>query len=173
MTEREYYRESDVSTAPGRRDIERETLVEPAASADDVAREVYQERVYGPDGEQVVRSEHISVPSEATRRAATVARINQIISFIFGAISVLLALRFLLLLLAANPASPFVSLIYGLSRLFVAPFLGIFSEPTFDGSVVEWSSLVGIIVYTLFAYGLTRLVELMYTPAGTTTTSAR
>jgi hypothetical protein len=31
--------------------------------------------------------------------------------------------------------------------------------------VLEWASLVGIIVYALVAYGLARLVELIYAPA--------
>ena len=96
---------------------------------------------------------------------ADVARAKQIIYFIFGAIEVLLALRFILLVLGANEASGFVRLIYGLSRPFVLPFLGIFGEPTLGASVLEWASLVGIIVYALAAYGLARLVELIYAPA--------
>jgi hypothetical protein len=80
-------------------------------------------------------------------------------------VEVLLAIRFVLLLLGANPDSPFVSLIYGLSGIFVLPFQGIFGEPTFDSSVLEWSSLVGIVVYLLIAYGLARLVELIAAPS--------
>jgi YGGT family len=73
--------------------------------------------------------------------------------------------RFALLLLGANEASGFVRFIYGLSRPFVLPFQGIFGEPTLGASVIEWASLVGIIVYALVAYGLARLIELIYTPA--------
>jgi len=73
--------------------------------------------------------------------------------------------RFALLLLGANEASGFVRLIYGLSRPFVLPFQGIFGEPVLGASVLEWASLVGIIVYALVAYGLARLIELIYAPA--------
>ncbi|HWQ15545.1 MAG TPA: hypothetical protein VNL77_22275 [Roseiflexaceae bacterium] len=133
-------------------------------AAEDARRDVYRERVVGPAGEEVVRSEHVSVPSAAERRAATAARIKQIISFLFGAIVVLLAMRFVLLLLGASEASPFVRFIYGLSTPFVVPFMGIFGEPSFNTSVVEWSSLVGMVVYSLVAYGLARLVDVAYAP---------
>jgi hypothetical protein len=80
-------------------------------------------------------------------------------------IEALLAVRFVLLALGANEASGFVRLIYGLSRPFVLPFQGIFGEPTLGASVLEWASLVGIIVYALVAYGLARLAELIYAPS--------
>jgi hypothetical protein len=83
---------------------------------------------------------------------------------------VLLAIRFVLLLLGANEASPFVNLVYSVSWLLVLPFQGIFGEPVFNGSVIEWSSLVGIVVYMLIAYGITRVIELMYAPARPTVT---
>jgi hypothetical protein len=163
MTEREYYRESET---PQQRDVYRETAVDATgAPAEDVTRDVYHERVAGPDGDQVVRSEHVRVPSEASRRAATAARAKQVIYFIFGVIEALLALRFVLLALGANQGSPFVDLIYGLSRPFVLPFQGIFGEPALGSSVFEWSSLVAIVVYMLLAYGLARLVDLLYAPA--------
>jgi hypothetical protein len=165
MTERQYERETAVPAVDQREVYHRtETERSDVAGADDVRREVYRERAVGPAGEQVVRSEHVSVPSAADRRAATATRIKQVIGFVFGAITVLLALRFVLLLLGASEASPFVRFIYGLSNLFVAPFTGIFGEPSFNASVLEWSSLVGIVVYSLVAYGLARLVDVMYAP---------
>jgi hypothetical protein len=168
MTEREHYRETD-ERAANQRDVYRETAIdERGAVPPHGARDVYQEREWSPSGERVVRSEHVSVPSEENRRASAVERARQVIFFVFGAIGVLLAIRFVLLLLAANPASSFVRLIYGLSQPFVLPFNGIFGEPTFGGSVMEWASLVAIVVYSLVAYGIARLLELIYAPAPTT-----
>ncbi len=170
MTEREYYRETDPAPAE-RRDVYQETVVnETGDPALDPIRDVRHERVVGPAGEQVVRSEHVSVPSETMRQASRVTRAKQIIYFIFGVINVLLALRFVLLALGASRASPFVDLIYGLSRPFALPFQGIFGQPAFGGSVIEWASLVGIIVYALVAYGIARLIELIYAPARPTIT---
>jgi hypothetical protein len=171
MTKHESYRGADPAPAPTQRDVYRETQVdETSAPVDDAARDVYQERVSGPAGDQVVRSEHISVPSDAARRSAGVTRTNQVLYFIFGAINVLLVLRFVLLLLGANEVSPFVTLIYSLSRAFVLPFRGIFAEPDLGASVIEWAALVGIVVYSLVAYGLARIVELIYAPVHPTVT---
>ena len=166
MTEREYIRER----APEQREVYQETVVDHADTPTDGGRELYEQRAYGPAGEQVVRSEHVSVPSPATRRAAGVERAKQVIYFIFGVINVLLVIRFVLLLLGANEVSPFVTLIYGLSRAFVLPFRGIFAEPDLGASVIEWAALVGIVVYSLVAYGLARLVELIYAPVRSTVT---
>jgi hypothetical protein len=164
MTEREYYRDPDQPEATRKEVYVERQVGEANVSPDDAARDVYRQRVSGPAGEQVVHSEHVSMPSNAARRAADVSRAKQIIYYIFGAIEALLAMRFILLALGANEASGFVRLIYGLSRLFVLPFQGIFGEPTLGASVLEWSSLVGIVVYALIAYGLARLIELIYAP---------
>lgn len=163
MTEREHIQER--YPEPERRDIYQKTVVDTSGTPADGSREVYEQRASGPGGEQVVRSEHVSVPSEATLRTAGVERAKQVIYFIFGAIEALLAIRFVLLLLGASEASGFVRLIYGLSQPFVLPFQGIFGTPSLGGSVIEWASLVGIVVYALIAYGLARLIELIYKPA--------
>ena len=168
MTEKEYDPRPDV-TASERRDVNHQTTVDDERTGTGGAtRDIYQERVAGPTNDRVIRSEHVHVPSEATRRVATIARTKQIIYFIFGIINILLLLRFIFLALGASQASPFVNFIYALSRPFVLPFQGIFGEPTFDGSVLEWASLVGIAIYMLLAYGLARVIELIYSPPGAT-----
>jgi hypothetical protein len=165
MTEREHYQDPN-QPDPARRDVYIERQVDTVdVPPEDTARDIYSQRVTTSAGEQVVHSERVSLPSAAARRTADVARAKQIIYFIFGALEALLAARFFLLLLGANEASGFVRLVYGLSRPFVLPFQGIFGEPTLGASVLEWSSLVGIIVYALIAYGLSRLIELIYAPA--------
>ena len=84
MTEREIYRQTE-ETPLGRRERYEEHAVPAAAPAvgDDVARDVYRERVVGPAGEQVVASERLHVPSEASRRAAQAARIQRIVNYVF------------------------------------------------------------------------------------------
>lgn len=83
----------------------------------------------------------------------------KVIWLIAGIIIALLALRILLLLLAANQGSAFVDLVYGLSYIFAWPFFGIFSyTPAYGHSVLEVSSIVAIIIYALIAWGLGKLV---------------
>lgn len=85
---------------------------------------------------------------------------QRIVWFIVGAISVIIALRFVLLLLGANQAAGFTDFIYGLSGVFVAPFIGIFGEPTYGTSVFEISSLLAIAVYLLIGWGIAKLLTI-------------
>jgi hypothetical protein len=172
MSQREIEPTRVPSTTPVQRDVYRETTVAvtDTPAADGAARDVYEKRVSGAGGEQVVHTEHVSVPSAATRRGVGVTRAKQAIYFIFSVINILLAMRFALLLLAANEVSGFVSFIYSLSHAFVLPFRGIFAEPVLGTSVFEWAALVGILVYSLLAYGLVRIIELVYAPVRPTVT---
>jgi hypothetical protein len=172
MTERETERTSGSAATPVQRDVYRETTVEMAGTpaADGAARDVYEKRVSEPGGEHIVHTEHVSVPSAATRRGVGVTRAKQAIYFIFGVINVLLVIRFALLLLGANEVSGFVSFIYRLSHVFVLPFRGIFDEPVLGTSVFEWAALIGIIIYSLLAYGVVRIIELVYAPVRPTVT---
>jgi hypothetical protein len=166
MIERETTRSSDSAATPTQRDVYQEKVMgtPDVPIADGAARDVYEKRVSGPAGDQVVHTERVSVPSAAARQGASVTRAKQAIYFIFGAINVLLAIRFALLLLGAAEVSGFVSLIYGLSNFLVLPFRGIFQEPMLGSSVFEWAAIVGIIVYSVLAYGLVRIMELLYAP---------
>ena len=83
--------------------------------------------------------------------------VQRVVWFIAGLISVIIALRFILLLLAANRGAGFTDFIYSLSAPFVAPFVGIFGEPTYGTSVFEVSSLLAIVIYLLIAWGIAKL----------------
>lgn len=85
---------------------------------------------------------------------------QRIIYYIGGVIIALLAVRLILQLLGANQGSDFVGFVYGLSGIFVAPFFGIFGEPTFGQSHFETSTLVAIVVYTLIIMGIAKLLTL-------------
>jgi hypothetical protein len=86
---------------------------------------------------------------------------KRVIYYIAGFIIALLALRLVLLLLAANQGAPFVDFVYRLSSVFAWPFYGIFSyQPSYGQSTFEVSTVVAIIVYALIAMGLARLFTL-------------
>lgn len=87
--------------------------------------------------------------------------VARLVFFIFGVIIAFIALRFILLLLGANEGNGFVDLVYGISGVFVAPFYGIFGNtPQFGASIIDVSSIVAIIVYTLIAWAISSLVTL-------------
>ena len=85
---------------------------------------------------------------------------QRVIWFFAGFIIVFLALRTLLLLLAANQGNFFVDFVYAIGGFFAAPFAGIFGSPTYGQVYFDTASLVGIVVYALLAWGLTKLVTL-------------
>jgi hypothetical protein len=93
-------------------------------------------------------------------------RAVQVVWFLAGLVDVILALRFVLKLLAANPTSAFVNFTYNLSELLVAPFRGIFGTTATGGSVLEPASLVAIAIYSLIAWGLVALIRLLTAPRG-------
>jgi hypothetical protein len=108
------------------------------------------------DGNTVRRQ---SIETAATADRGIVAR--RVIYYIAGFIISLLALRLILLLLAANQGAPFVDFVYGLSGFFAWPFYGIFSyQPSYGQSTFEISTVVAIIVYALIAMGLAKLFTL-------------
>ena len=88
--------------------------------------------------------------------------IGGLISFVIATIAILIAIRLVLKLLAANTESGFTALIYGVTGPLVAPFQNILGTPAAgNGAVFELSSLLAIAIYLLVGWLLTRLVQLM------------
>jgi hypothetical protein len=85
---------------------------------------------------------------------------QRVIWFLVGVINIIVAIRFVLLLLGANREAGFTDFIYSLSTPFVSPFVGIFGEPTYGRAVFEVSSLLAIIIYTLIAWGIVKLLTI-------------
>lgn len=113
--------------------------------------------------ERVVTQE---APVDATRPAAvrpvsgsTLAQ--RVIWYIAGALLILLAFRFVLTLLGANPNNAFANFIYEVSHPFVAPFFGLFGYNLQYGvSRFEIYTLVAMAVYAVVAWGLAKLFTL-------------
>jgi len=81
-----------------------------------------------------------------------------IVWFVFGAIEVFIAIRFVLTMLGANIEAGFVKFIYAVSDVFMAPFNAIFNTGTVSGATLEWSALVAIAIYALIAWGTVALI---------------
>src|SRR5688500_20342736 len=101
------------------------------------------------------RVEAVADDPYAERRGAA-DKARQVVYLLFGIVEGLIAIRFILRALGANPETPFASFIYGVTAPFLAPFAGLFGTPVFNGSVLEWHSLVAIVVYMLLAWALAR-----------------
>lgn len=106
-----------------------------------------------PDGAQVVQR-------EVSRTTSGAVIFKRFAWFIVGVINALIALRFIFLLLGANRDAGFVDFIYTVTSPLVAPFTGIFGEPTYGQFTFEWSSLLAIAIYSLVAWGIAKLATL-------------
>ena len=105
-----------------------------------------------------------AVTTETKRIASSSQTVEYLIYFFFGALEILLVFRLILKLMGASISSAFVGLIYGLSRVFILPFEGIFRRGFAQGvettSVFEPSTLVAIIVYAVLAWGIVKLLQI-------------
>lgn len=113
----------------------------------------------GAEVQQQTRSVDTNVVADGKSTAANA------VWYVLGVVEVLLALRFILKLLGANPASGFVNFIYSVTGLLTAPFDNIFGVASPNAgdvvrSVLEPSILVAAAVYALIAWGIVKLLTL-------------
>ncbi len=99
--------------------------------------------------------------TEAEARASGTTLVERIIWYVTGVLLVLLAFRFVLAFLGANPSNAFASFIYDASHPFVSPFFSLFGYNLQYGiSRFEIFTLVAMAVYAIVAWGITKLVTL-------------
>ncbi len=82
---------------------------------------------------------------------------TQIVWYVLSVIEALLAIRFVLKLLQANPEAFFTNFIYTLSGVFTLPFVAVFKNMRVESSVFEWTTLLAMLVYWLFAVAIIKL----------------
>ncbi|MDT8307780.1 MAG: YggT family protein [Anaerolineae bacterium] len=102
---------------------------------------------------------------------AAIYKFTNLVWLLVGLLEITLILRLALKLIGANPLTPFASLVYGLTDLFLWPFFGLVPEPATGPMVLELSTLIAMFVYFGLTFGLIwialRLIRLAETGAGT------
>ena len=94
-------------------------------------------------------------------RSRGLARISQIVDYIFWVIYALLGMRFLLALLAARSTAGFVQFIVTVSNPFYLPFRGIVASPSTDGGhTLLLPIVIAIISYALLHLGINALLRM-------------
>jgi uncharacterized protein YggT (Ycf19 family) len=95
-------------------------------------------------------------------RARGVARVSQVVDYIFFVLYALLGLRFLLALLAARSGAGFVRFIVAVTDPFYKPFRGIVASPsTEDGHTLMMPLVIAIIVYVLLHLAINGLLRII------------
>lgn len=109
-----------------------------------------------------------SVQSEPDREFRIFTfKATQLVWLFFGTLEALIALRIVLKLIAANPASPIAALIYTITDLFLFAFAGLTVTPAFGGMVLELSSFFAMVIYALIAWAIERTIwVIFYRPRG-------
>ena len=97
----------------------------------------------------------------AAERRQTLFLINRIMWSIAGLLEILLGLRFMLKLIAANPDSGFAAFIYGITRPFIAPFADLIGTPTSGGIILEVTTLIAMAIYALIFWGIARVIQIV------------
>ncbi|HEY5983343.1 MAG TPA: YggT family protein [Anaerolineales bacterium] len=94
-------------------------------------------------------------------------KLTELVWLLLGLLEAAIALRIGLKLIGANPGSPIVAFIYGLTELFLFPFTGMVQSPTFGNMELEISSMFAMLIYGLLGWAAERLVWLIfYRPRG-------
>jgi len=95
-------------------------------------------------------------------RARGVARVSQIIDYIFFVLYALLGLRFLLALLAANSSAGFVQFIVTVTNPFYEPFRNIVASPRTDGGhTLMMPLIIAFIVYLLLHLAINGILRIV------------
>lgn len=90
--------------------------------------------------------------------------ISDLINLVLGGIAFFLIARILLRLFNANPATPFVAFINDVSGFLILPFRGIFRQPTIEGTTLDISAIVALVIYAIIAYLVSALISTFARP---------
>lgn len=120
----------------------------------------------------IIESQHNKEIRMYSSRSKQVA--VSMIDFFVGLAEVFLGFRFALKLFGASSANDFVSWIYDMSSVLLAPFRGIFPTEVFENKfVLEFSTLFAMLVYALVGYLLYALVSALTPDEEVVTTRSR
>lgn len=93
-------------------------------------------------------------------RARFMARVSQIVDYVFFVIYGLLAIRLLLELFAARESAGFVKFVKAATGVFYAPFAGIVPSLSKDGFTLALPIIVAIVVYMVLHLAINGLLRI-------------
>lgn len=94
---------------------------------------------------------------------------TQAVWYVLGFFEILLALRLLLKLLGISASN----IIYSVTSPLVSPFNNMFHVTNASGSVLEWTTLLAMLVFAAIGYGIIGLLLMTQSVGGARNNSAR
>jgi len=118
----------------------------------------------------VERSEVTTSGEVVDARARLVNGIANVVYTITWIVSIIIIIRFALLMAGGNQQNEFFQFVLGLSHPFMAPFVSLFGNtPSVPHGVFEWTALVALAVYWLLANIVVSVADAMIHPNWGTT----
>ena len=105
-----------------------------------------------PEEEAAVRQE------EARTVRYAIGKLNDFIQWFVTVLEVLLAIRFLLKLIGADPNNLFAGFLYALTTIVLVPFESIVHTPS---DRFEWSTLIAMAIYWLLFWAVRRFLRIL------------
>jgi YGGT family len=97
------------------------------------------------------------------------SRLVQAVYLVFGLVEALLLIRFVLRALGANAEAGFAQVIYGVTGVLIAPFVGLFgTAQVASGPAFELHTLIALLVYAAIGWLLARTAGLIVGDSGST-----
>ena len=97
----------------------------------------------------------------AAERRLVLFQVTRFVWSVLGLLEILLGIRFMLKLIAANPNSGFAVFMYGITGPFMAPFKGLIGTPTSGGTILEVTTLIAMAIYALLFWGVVRVIQIV------------
>jgi hypothetical protein len=141
--------------------VDRDINVQLAAHADQTSAsdDEKMEKVAGDFRGKAI--EEVAGQDRDVRRARVLARVSQVVDYVFFCAYGLLAIRLALTLIGASGQNGFVRGIRAVTYPLYAMFVGIVPSPSAGGFTLALPIVIALIVYALFHVGVTRLLRLI------------
>ena len=97
----------------------------------------------------------------AAERRLGMVQVNRIIWAVLSLLEILLALRFALKLIGANPNAGFAVFMYGITGVFVMPFTGLVATWFSGETILEVTTLIAMAVYALLFWVVVGVIPIV------------
>src|SRR5436309_966638 len=99
---------------------------------------------------------------EAKTIKYAIGKFNDFLRWFVTVLEVMLAIRFLLRLFAADPHNMFASFLYTLTDIILVPFQSIVKSPSLvQNQAFEWSTLIAMAIYYLLFWAIRRFLHIL------------
>lgn len=89
--------------------------------------------------------------------------VARIVNIVIGIIEAALTVRLVLMLFGANPASPFIAWVYGVTGGLLGPFAGAFPSLSLGGaSALDIVAILGMIVYAVVGWLILQFLSFIF-----------